>query len=258
MEVVRSKIFQAKVMHKRLQPKENTFSYQIYNLGIILSELHTTVAKVLKINRFGLMSFYEQDHNTLNNSTKEWIDTLLIQQGLDPLEHEVMLVSMPRILGYVFNPVSFWLCIHSNNQLSMVVCEVCNTFGEKHNYICLPPQGHSYIASDMWVHAEKVFHVSPFLERSGQYQFKFHLENQNLQICINAYNQEKKKILVTSLIGTLKPMTKSALRGVFWRYPLVTIKAILLIYMQAIKLKLKKIRYRTKPTQHQPNISHTH
>lgn len=157
-----------------------------------------------------------------------------------------MLITMPRVLGYVFNPVSFYLCFDENKQLRAVINEVHNTFGEQHSYLCAKKDS-TAIHSEEWMEAEKLFHVSPFLERIGYYRFRFDIGEEKLGILIDYYDKENNKQLITALTGTLSPLTRKSLAIAFWTHPLVTLKAISLIHWQAIKLVAKGIRYISKP-----------
>lgn len=242
-------IFTAKVMHKRLFPKINAFTYSVYYLALPLSKLYSTdTAGSLAVNKFGLLSFYEKDHGKHDGRVEKWIRNILTENSLNKIVDEVLLVSMPRIMGYVFNPVSFWLCIDNKQNIRAVLCEVNNTFGETHSYLCAHEKG-QIIKPDDWIEATKLFHVSPFLKREGSYKFCFSLKDSRLGVWIDFYNEEGKKQLVTSLTGNLHPLTKSSLRKAFFKYPLVTLKTIFLIHWQAIKLITKGIKYISKPKQ---------
>lgn len=249
-------IFTAKVMHKRLFPKVNNFTYGVYYLALPLSKLSNEITTAnLAVNKFGLLSFYDKDFGAKDGSNLDnWIRQTLKKEGLDEVTDEVMLISMPRIFGYVFNPVSFWICLDKKQNIRAVLCEVNNTFGETHNYLCAHEKGR-IIKSDDWIEAKKLFHVSPFLKREGYYKFRFSLKEKKLGIWIDFYNTEGKKQLITSLIGNLTPLTKSNLRKSFWRHPLVTLKTIFLIHWQALKLITKGIKYISKPKQIKEKLS---
>ena len=167
-----------------------------------------------------------------------------------------MLITMPRVLGYVFNPVSFYLCLDADKGLSAVIAEVHNTFGEQHSYLCAKSD-HAPIQSHEWLEAEKLFHVSPFLEREGNYRFRFSLQENTLGIWIDYFDKEKNKQLLTSLTGRFEPLTKWSLRKAFWSHPLVTLKTIMFIHWHALKLLRKRIRYIRKPKQYEDKISVT-
>ena len=238
--VIAPQLYTAKVMHKRLFPKENAFSYGVYYLVLPLPA--TPVPGFLA-------SFHAKDVGKRDGSDPtHWIKNILAEYGLDHKTQNVILVTMPRILGYVFNPVSFYLCLDGTNALRSVLCEVHNTFGEQHSYLCANAD-HAPITPDQWLEAEKVFHVSPFLERRGDYKFRFDLKADKLGIWIDFYDARQQKQLITSLIGNFTPLTADNLRQAFWQHPLVAVKAILLIHWQAVKLMMKGIRHISKPEQ---------
>ena len=258
MEIMPS-IFTAQVMHKRQFPKVNQFTYGIYYLSLPLSQIHDDVlTSMLAINRPGFMSFYERDHgNRTGERLEDWGRDILSDYGLNDITTDIVLVSMPRVLGYVFNPVSFWLCLDAEKNLRAVLCEVHNTFGEQHSYLCAHPDRRP-ITGDDWLEAEKVFHVSPFLKREGKYLFRFLLKGEKFGVWIDFYDAEGKQQLLTSLVGHFTPLSRQALWHAFFSHPLVTLKAILLIHWQALKLVSKGIRYIPKPRQIKQKISSTH
>ena len=251
---VEPKLFIAKVMHKRLFPKENAFNYKIYYLYLPLSKLTAlTGLKKLKLNRWGILGFHEKDYAP-SGSLEIFARNMLLENGLDKADGEIILVTLPRVLGYAFNPVSFFFCMDKAGNLRAVLAEVHNTFGEKHYYICAK-EGQEIITSTDWLEGEKHFHVSPFLEREGSYKFRFDHGTENLGIWIDFYDVAGQKKLITSLMGNYIPLTDANIRHVFWKYPLITIKTILLIHVQAFKLFRKGIKYVVKPEQKQITIT---
>lgn len=249
------KLFTAKVMHKRLFPKVNMFTYSVYYLLLPLSALKQGVVNaIMPVNRAGAISFHECDHGDRNGSIDTWIHTILSNYHLDTLITEIELVTMPRVLGYIFNPVSFWLCLDKDGQLIAMLSEVNNTFGETHSYLAYHKNKRP-IAQNDWLEAEKLFHVSPFLQREGTYTFRVAYEEDRLGIWIDFYNEEGKKQLLTSLVGQCKPLTKKALVATWVTHPLVTLKTITLIHWQAIKLVAKGIAYIPKPLQRKERLS---
>lgn len=238
-------LFTAQVFHKRFKPKVNEFKYGLYYLALPVN--HLEKCHSIPINRSGLISFWEKDHGSrAREPLQKWIYRQLKHIGLDTLVNEILLLAMPRVMGYGFNPVSFWLCFNKTHKLIAVVCEVNNTFGETHCYLCRNPNSEE-MKPDHWFLAEKVFHVSPFLPREGQYRFKFQITAKKLSISIHHYDSENKKKLITSLYGTLTPLTRFSLFKTSCLFPFITIKTITLIHWQALKLLLKKCRFHKKP-----------
>ncbi len=246
--VITPQLYRAQVVHKRLFPKKNAFHYGVYYLALPLPAAPVPGR---------LASFHRADVGKRDGSDPTpWVRAILADYNLAQKTQHIILVTMPRILGYVFNPVSFYLCLDNNSALIAVVCEVHNTFSEQHNYLCANPD-HSPISAEQWLEAEKIFHVSPFLQRNGTYKFRFDYRQDKLAICIDYYDAQEKKQLITSLTGSLTPLTAKALRSAFWRQPLVAVKAITLIHWQALKLLINGIRYIAKPRQLSPRTSAT-
>jgi len=231
-------IFTAKVMHKRLFPKVNAFTYVVY---YVVTPLPAAPLPSL------VQSFPANDLGYRDGRNPElWAIEILQQHDLAENVAHIVLITMPRVLGYVFNPVSFYLCMDSKKNLRAVICEVHNTFGEQHSYLCMN-HDMSAIEAEDWIEAEKLFHVSPFLKREGNYRFRFDIQEQKLGIWIDYYDKENNKQLITSLIGKLSPLTRTRLTRAFWIHPLITLKAIVLIHWQALKLIAKGIKYIPKP-----------
>jgi hypothetical protein len=182
------------------------------------------------------------------------VEGILEEYQLTDKVSDVLFITMPRILGYGFNPVSFYLCFDEQKQLRAVISEVHNTFDETHSYLTAHPD-HRPIHKDDWLVAEKIFHVSPFLEREGSYRFRFAQEEGKLGIWIDYLNAEGKTQLITSLAGKLTPLTRASLWRAFFSHPLITLKTIALIHWQAMKLFAKGIGYNNKPKQKEQRLS---
>lgn len=250
-------LINGKVMHKRFTPKENCFTYPIYYFSLPLAKLNELKkSNSLKIDRFSLTSFYKKDHGkkSENGDLNAWAYEQLSKFHLQNKVNSVSLISMPRILGFVFNPVSFWLCFDKKEQLRAIIYEVNNTFGETHSYVCAK-QDQSVIKENDWMIAQKEFHVSPFLPRDGHYQFRIKLTTQKIGLWIDYYNKDGKRTLTTSLKGKLEVLTKSAQRKAFWKTPFVTLQAITLIHWQALKLKVKGVKFFKLPKQKSKKVS---
>lgn len=247
-------LFFGKVMHGRLFPKRNNFTYGIYYLVFPLSKIKSLP---ISYNRFAPLSFYDRDHGHCDGQDlQKWASNILADHGLKKADGEITLICMPRVFGYVFNPVSFWLCHDKQGALRAVLCEVHNTFGEKHTYICAHDD-HRPISADDFLTGEKAFHVSPLLKREGHYNFRFDVRDEKFAVWIDFFDSAGEKQLVTALIGTFEPMNVAGLRKAFWRYPLLTFKAITLIHWQALKLLSKGIKYISRPTQKLERVSTT-
>jgi len=250
-------ILRAKVMHRRVLPRVNAFTYNIYYLAFPLDALDRLAdGWRFGVNAPGLMGFRARDHGDGGGDLRGWINSVLAAGNCTRADGEVVLVTMPRLFGYVFNPVSFWLCHDQSGLLRAVVCEVNNTFGERHCYLCAHEDGRA-IEGNETLTAQKVFHVSPFLEREGYYRFRFTHTPKAFGAFIDLHDNDGSLRLQTALTGTLQPYNRHTRRRAFWGVPLVTLRAIFLIHWQALKILAKGIKYIRKPLQLAQRVSRT-
>ena len=149
------------------------------------------------------------------------------------------------MLGYVFNPVSFWLCHDRAGALRAVLAEVSNTFGEHHNYLVAHDDARPIAAGD-WLSARKVFHVSPFFPVSGEYRFRFADRPERCAFRID-YEDGQGNSLVTSVSGAAQVANTAALLRAFFRYPWMTLGVMLRIHYHALRLWLKRVPFFAKP-----------
>lgn len=236
----------ADVAHARLAPKKHSLKYKVYYLCFPVSAMEQLRGRILSLTGWNLFGFFERDHGFDGMKCKPWIEKVLSDWNVKQADGEVVLLTMPRVLGYGFNPVSFWFCLDKAGQLRAVVSEVNNTFNERHCYICAHPDRHP-ITKDDWMRAEKVFHVSPFLNVRGEYHFRFSYAEDKIGAWIDYYDGGQ-KMLVTSLVGKRQPLNDGTLIKAFFRYPLITIKVIGLIHYHALRLVMKGIKYNRKPS----------
>lgn len=242
------RLLNAEVMHRRFTPKVNHFRYKVFYVGLPLKLLGTPI-EGLKQNKFGFLSFYNKDHGHRDGAElTQWTTEVLATAQLDKVIQNITLVAMPRVLGMVFNPVSFWMCYDAEQKLRAVICEVNNTFGETHTYLCTAEDNRPLTKND-WIVADKVFHVSPFMEREGTYKFRFAETDKMLSVEIDHYAPDGTKLLATSLIGRYEILTAKKAQKAFFKCPLLAAKVVGLIHYQAFKLVLKGIKYVPKPKQ---------
>jgi len=161
------------------------------------------------------------------------------------IDGEVVLQTFPRVLGYVFNPISFWLCHDRDGGLRAIVCEVNNTFGEHHNYLLVHPDGRPITRDDV-LEARKVFHVSPFCEVNGKYTFRFRVDHPLCHININ-YDDPHGRLLLTAMWGTAAALNAAGLLKAFFLYPWMTLGVMARIHLQALKLWARGVPYVPKP-----------
>jgi uncharacterized protein len=243
---VDASIIHGGIMHRRLRPARNEFRYNAFSLALPLSRLSELGATGIGWNRRAMISFYDRDHGERDGSPLEpWIRRLLAIEGVRA-EGEIVLHTFPRMLGYVFNPVSFWVCHDIDGTVRAVLCEVCNTFGEHHNYLLSHADGSALVSGET-LRARKVFHVSPFCEVAGSYRFRFHFGAGRWLARIDYDDASGKPLIETSISGAATSLSPAAVRGLVWRYRWFTLGVVARIHWQAAKLWAKRVPYVTKP-----------
>jgi DUF1365 family protein len=240
-------IVDAVVVHRRLRPRANAFRYKVAYLCIGLDALDGIAGRWLKLDRPGLVSFRRADHGARDGSDlKAWLTHILAAHGLaQACDGDVELMTMPRLFGYVFNPVSFWFCRDRDGALRAVLCEVNNTFGETHCYLVHHADQRS-LAPDEWFDGRKVFHVSPFLPVEGDYRFRFRLDAKVAHVDVN-YHDAEGLMLATSVAGRRELLADGTVARRFLRNPTMTLAVVARIHWQALKLWRKRAKFYRKP-----------
>jgi DUF1365 family protein len=242
-------ICHGKVMHRRLRPTEHQFSYGVFFLRLPLSQLPVARNRWLSVNSFNLLSLYTKDYGARDGTdVEQWARCLLETNGLSVADGEIVLQTFPRLLGYVFNPISIYYCYDKSGDMRAAICEVSNTFGERHNYLVAHEHGEPIIASD-WIVARKVFHVSPFCEIRGYYRFRFEQDAGRAFAQIDHFdgNADEDKLIVTTIHGAPQALTSANAVSTFLRFPLMTIGVAARIHWQAWKLWRKSVPFFAKP-----------
>lgn len=202
-------------------------------------------------NRLNLASVHDRNHGGPDRKGigAAWAHEVFAEADLK--DYDLRLLTQPRFLGYIFNPVSFWLAIRGGDLLA-VIAEVSNPFGDRHSYLCHNPDLEP-IAPENTLKAQKAMHVSPYLEVSGDYAFNFNVLAESLLVKILL--TQGNKTLFANLSGTRRPLTNRAILWAALRRPFGPLRTIALIYWQALKLKLSGATYRTRPTPPEKEIT---
>lgn len=237
------------VRHRRLRPVQHAFAYRSYFLMLPMRSLRREPCAALRRNRFGALSFHDRDHGDGGDDALAWLDGLLAAQGIDDADGEVWLQCYPRVLGYVFKPVSFWFCERADGTMAAIVAEVNNTFGERHCYLLAGDT----LAYGRELSAAKVFHVSPFCSVQGRYRFRFMRAQATAEQparCVARidHDDDVGPVLQTSVSGSLQMLSTASVRRAFFGMPLMTLGVIVRIHWQALRLWLARVPVRGKPT----------
>ncbi len=240
------RLLDAEVFHARSRPRANAFHYGVFYLLAPIEALSPPRRiGLFSIDRANLFGIRTRDYGDGKTPLAAWIRRVLEEWRLPEADGDVVLMTLPRILGYAFNPVSFWLCNDRAGRLRAVLAEVGNTFGERHSYLCFHDD-HRAIDADDEIAARKVFHVSPFMAMEGEYRFRFAVTAERLAIGIDLLKGGE-TMLRTSVAGTHRQLTSAGLLAAVLRNPLYPLKVIGLIHYQAVKLFLKGLRHFRKP-----------
>jgi uncharacterized protein len=239
-----------RVRHQRLRPTPHGFDYPTWFLLLPLRSLRERPDKLLRRNRFGWASFHDADHGDGRADALAWLDETLAAEGVTDADGEVWLHTYPRVLGYVFKPVSFWYCHRRDGTLAAILVEVNNTFGERHGYLLAGDD----LAYGRELQAQKVFHVSPFCRVEGRYRFRF-LRTADRTVVRVDHDDEAGALLQTSVSGRLEPLSRAGVRKAFFGTPLMTLGVIVRIHWQALHLALKRVPFFGKPAAPQAFIT---
>jgi DUF1365 family protein len=235
----------ASVFHARLRPKRHRFRHDALYVLLPEAALARPCRKGLfAAGPFGLFSVRTGDYGDGGGNPLAWARGVLALHEIAGIA-EIRLLTMPRILGFGFNPVSFYLCHDREGALRAVLAEVNNTFGERHVYLCAQA-GEGAIGPGDRISARKLFHVSPFNRVEGDYHFGFHIAPDRIAITI-ALDTDEGPLLRTALSGPLAPLTTAGLLRHLLFNPLYPFKVIGLIHYQAVRLFLKGLRHFGKP-----------
>jgi DUF1365 family protein len=228
------------VMHARLKPVGHRFRYRVMSMVIDIDRLAEAgrLSWLFGVNRRGIYSFHESDHGHRDGSPiRPYIETLLVQNGVDLTGGRVLLLCYPRLFGYVFNPLSIYYCYDRSGALAALIYEVRNTFGELHSYIRPITQGEVSSAGIRQVE-DKAFYVSPFIPMAMRYHFRLTEPGDHVRIRILETDADG-PLLAAAFSGKRRALTTSTLVGMLVRLPFMTAKVIGGIHWEAMKLWLK-------------------
>jgi DUF1365 family protein len=204
-------------------------------------------------NRFNLFGFADSDHGDgAGGSLKAYVERHLEKAGIHTDGGAIQLLSMPRMLGYVFNPLSVYFCHDRRGELQAILYEVNNTFGQRHSYLI--PVGEAQQGT-VRQHCDKRFYVSPFMAMGMDYRFRIGLPGENVAVHITGSDSEG-PLIVASFSGKRRELTDAVLMRAFLSYPLLTLKVVAGIHWEALRLWAKGLRLQQRPAPPRHPVTH--
>lgn len=232
-------IYAGHVVHRRLRPRTHHLSYRCYWLFLDVDELDALSRRLrwFSLSRFNLFSLRNEDHG---DGSSQPIGTqarrLFEEANIKTQGCRIFLLTMPRVLGYVFNPLSIYFCCDAEGALRGVIYEVHNTFAERHSYVVATDSG-----PRQKDHAcAKAFYVSPFLGLDLGYDFHLSEPAEKVALAIRVSDAQG-PVVLASLAAQRDVLSDASLLKVFFRHPLVTLKVITAIHWEALRLWRKGV-----------------
>ena len=246
-------IYKGIVTHRRFKPKRHFFNYKTFSILFDLDELTDLEKKIslFSLNKFNLFSFYNKDHGNRDGSDiKNWDKSNLNKFNINFEVSKIKLLCFPRIFGYVFNPLSIFYCYNKKSELRAILYEVKNTFNEQHTYIFEVKNNSKIITQS----CSKKFYVSPFMEMETSYNFRLSEPKETLSVFIKQKNKEG-MLLSACQIGKKEQISTKRLLVNFLKHPMMTIKIIMAIHFEALRLWKKGVKLVKKNTKMKNNLS---
>ncbi|TCT06924.1 DUF1365 domain-containing protein [Aquabacter spiritensis] len=248
-------LYRGQVMHRRLRPRPHRLAYRIFSLLIDLDTIDADCARLrlLSHNRFNLFSIHDRDFASgIQAPLKPQVERHLRAAGLAPDGGRILLLCMPRMLGFVFNPLSIYFCHDRTGRLIATLYEVSNTFGERHSYL-LPANA----AADGIVRqsSRKRFFVSPFLDLAFDYAFRLRPPGDAFQLAIKVSDADG-PVLTAVHTAAREPLSDAALARAFVEFPVMTVKVVAAIYWEAVRLWIRGVPLHRKPAPPSCPVTH--
>ena len=245
-------LYVGSVMHRRSRPVRRRFEYRVFWLILDLDRLGETASalKLMSLERFNLLSFYARDHaDGRDGSLRDKIASLATAAGF-AAGGPMLLMTMPRVIGYVFNPISVFFCHDARDRLTAIVWEVSNTFGGRHSYVIGVDDPDATVLRQR---CRKELHVSPFIGMEIDYHFRVVRRGDRLTIGIADHDRDG-LLMSAAMTAVRRPLTDRALLTAFVRAPFETGKVTAAIHWEALRLWLKGARYLTGPAGDEKSI----
>lgn len=226
------------IHHKRYLPKKHEFSYKFFMLDVDISNINELENRWFSNNKFNLFSFNAKDHFGKEENFIENVNVLLEEFNINK-NSKMRFITLPRIMNFVFNPISLLLVFDELNKPEFILAEVHNYNGGRVIYpIKLIKENGLFrgeIAKDMY--------VSPFFNRDGKYDFTFKYDEEKVSLKIDLY-EENKKMLTAFFSGNSLDYNESNLMKLFLKHTFLTTFVVTRTLWQSFRLYLKGMKFR--------------
>ncbi|WP_028080415.1 DUF1365 domain-containing protein [Solimonas soli] len=254
--VATAALYDCRVVHRRHLAPALRFRYRLLYLLVDIDQIEALSRSLwlFSYNRFNLFSLHDRDHGGRRpGALRAWAEDALRAAGIVPDGGRIRLLCLPRLLGYAFNPLSLWYCEARDGRLRAVIAEVRNTFGERHSYVL--ERGGAAIDWLQPIAKDKVFHVSPFLDlRGGRYRFRLEAPGERLRVAIHE-TLHGAAVLDAGMAGERRALSSGALLRALLGMPWMTVKVVVAIHWQALRLFLRRAPFYPKPLPPSSEIS---
>lgn len=244
-----SALYPGAITHHRLRPREHRLATRIWSMLIDLDELADLDRRLrfFSVDRFNLVSFFPRDRGDRGGrggrDLKARVEEAMFAAGLVPDGGPIRLLTMPRLLGWAFNPLSIFFCHARDGALVAILWEVDNTFGERHSYL-IPVEG--VVGGEIHQRCDKAFYVSPFMDPDLVYRFRVRPPAETFSLVLELDDAEGHLFSARHLAGRVD-LTDAALLRLVAAAPFQALGVLAGIHWQALKLWSKGIALRPRP-----------
>ncbi len=243
-----SAIYEGHVVHQRLAPRRHRLRYALFQMLFDLDDLPDLDRRLhwFSRDRLNLFSFFDRDHGDGRaGPLRGYVEETLAKAGIDISGGKIRLLCMPRMFGHVFNPISIYWCHGPDGRLAAMLYEVNNTFGQRHSYLVpVDPRSDSSVIRQS---CAKALHVSPFMPMTMVYDFVITTPDETLSTSVNARDRDGAPMITANFSGARHALTDARLLRAVVAYPLMTLKVVVAIHWEAVKLLAKGLRLKPAP-----------
>lgn len=240
-----SALYPGHVTHHRTRPRDHRLAYRMWSMLIDLDELDTLDRRLrlFSVGRFNLVSFTPRDRRDGSGEIRARVEAEMRLAGVEPDGGPIRLLTMPRILGRAFNPLSVYFCHRRSGDVAAILWEVDNTFGERHAYL-IPVEGEQ--SGEIRQFCDKAFYVSPFMDMDLTYAFRVRPPGETFSLVIDVADGEG-TLLTARHVARREDLSDAALLRLVLAMPMQVASVLAGIHWEALKLWLKGVRLRVRP-----------